>query len=60
MLSKWLHSVAGGLLLSAVIVSSGCMHWGPHLGIAVVPIPVYTVKIEGDAVLVSKKPTSTI
>jgi 3-phenylpropionate/trans-cinnamate dioxygenase ferredoxin subunit len=27
---------------------------------AVVPIPVYTVKVEGDAVLVSKKPTSTI
>ena len=27
---------------------------------AVVPIPVYTVKIEGDEVLVSKKPTSTM
>ena len=27
---------------------------------AVVPIPVYTVKVEGDTVLVSKKPTSTM
>ena len=27
---------------------------------AVVPIPVYAVKVEGDAVLVSKKPTSTL
>ena len=27
---------------------------------AVVPIPVYTVKVEGDAVLVSKKPTATM
>ena len=26
---------------------------------AVVPIPVYAVKVEGDAVLVSKKPTTT-
>src|SRR5512137_1332947 len=26
---------------------------------AVTPIPVYAVKVEGDAVLVSKKPTST-
>jgi 3-phenylpropionate/trans-cinnamate dioxygenase ferredoxin component len=25
---------------------------------AVVPIPIYAVKVEGDAVLVSKKPTS--
>ena len=27
---------------------------------AVTPIPVYAVKVEGDTVLVSKKPTSTI
>ncbi len=27
---------------------------------AVVPIPIYTVKVAGDAVLVSKKPTSTM
>ena len=27
---------------------------------AVVPIPVFTVKVEGEAVLVSKKPTSTM
>lgn len=27
---------------------------------AVVPIPVYGVKVEGDTVLVSKKPTSTM
>src|SRR5512143_1428611 len=27
---------------------------------AVVPIPIYAVKVEGDTVLVSKKPTSTI
>ncbi len=27
---------------------------------AVMPIPVYAVKVEGDTVLVSKKPTSTM
>ncbi len=27
---------------------------------AVTPIPVYAVKVEGDAVLVSRKPTSTM
>lgn len=27
---------------------------------AVVPIPIYAVKVEGDEVLVSKKPTSTM
>ena len=40
MASKWLKSIAGGLLMSAVMATSGCMHLGPHMGISVVPIPV--------------------
>ena len=40
MSSKWLKSIASGLVLSAVLASGGCMHWGPHMGISVVPIPV--------------------
>ena len=40
MSSKWLKSIASGLVLSAILASGGCMHWGPHMGISVVPIPV--------------------
>ncbi len=40
MSSKWLNSIASVVLLAAAIASSGCTHQGPHMGIAVVPIPV--------------------